>query len=99
MKKTNETDAADAPVMGCEPVGNTIICSRGGRAKCQECGIREGTLLCDGPLPAGIVHRRSSVPGADKTCSKRICPTCATSTPTGDYCKDHATPESRRLAL
>jgi hypothetical protein len=88
--------------MGCEIHGNTIICSRGGHgtsAKCQECGVRQSTLLCDGPLPAGIIHRRSSTPGADKTCSKRLCRECATVTPSGDYCKDHAAPESRRLAL
>jgi hypothetical protein len=88
--------------MPCDVHGNTIICSRGSRrfGKCAECGIGEATLLCDGPLPRGMVHRRSSVPGADKTCSKPLCRSCATHVPPDqDYCREHAAPENRRLAL
>jgi hypothetical protein len=88
--------------MPCERHGNAIVCSRGSRklGKCQECFVREATLLCDGPLPAGVVHRRSSIAGADKTCSKALCRSCATHVPPDqDYCRDHADPEKRRLAL
>lgn len=64
--------------MPCEVYGNTIICSRGSRKQplCVDCG-RPSTLLCDGPLPKGILYRRSSVPGGDSTCSRPICRACA----------------------
>lgn len=74
--------------MACERVGNAIVCGRrsGRTSVCAECGVREATLLCDGPLPAGMLHRRSSVPGADKTCSKPLCRDCATHvSPDQDY--------------
>jgi hypothetical protein len=88
--------------MPCDVHGNTIICSRGSRkslGKCQECWVREATRLCDGPLPRGIVHRRSAVAGADKTCSKPLCTPCATTVGDHDYCSEHRDPEKRRLAL
>lgn len=89
--------------MACERVGNAIVCGRGQRVplgRCQECGVAPATLLCDGPLPKGIVHRRSQVPGADKTCSLPLCRACATHVaPDQDYCRAHAAPEHRRLAL
>jgi hypothetical protein len=89
--------------MACRRIGNAIVCG-GSKSmklgKCQECWTRNATLLCDGPLPAGVVHRRSSIPGADKTCSKPICALCATNAgPNEDYCKDHADPKTRELAL
>lgn len=71
--------------MGCERHGNTIVCSRGGRrgglGLCPFCRMAEATLLCDGPLPEGILHRRSSVPGASTTCSAPICRRCANHRP------------------
>ena len=88
--------------MPCDVRDNEIICSRGRRklGKCGECFVRDATLLCDGPLPSGVVHRRSSIAGADTTCSKPLCRECATHVaPDADYCRDHADPEKRRLAL
>ena len=58
----------------------TIVCRRG-RGKslglCRECKQAEATQLCDGPLPAGIIHRRSAVAGGDTTCSLPLCRRCA----------------------
>jgi len=54
---------------------------------CAECRRPQADLLCDGPLPAGVVHRRSSVSGADTTCSRPICRVCTTRTEDGrDFC-------------
>lgn len=79
----------------------TIHCRRGVTlGTCQECHQRPATKLCDGPLPKGVVHRRSLIPGADKTCSKPLCARCAIHVPPDhDYCIDHKDPEGRRLAL
>lgn len=87
--------------MTCERVGNAIVCGRRTRTMaCAFCGAPGATKLCDGPLPPGIIHRRSSTPGADKTCSAPICDRCATHVPPDqDYCPNHAAPENRRLAL
>lgn len=85
--------------MGCEIRGNnTIVCgSRRGRQSlglCEQCRQAEATVLCDGPLPAGIIHRRSSIAGADTTCSHRLCRRCAHHvTPDHDYCAEHAPQE------
>lgn len=64
-----------------QPIG-TIVCRRGGSRHganqlCSKCHARAGTQLCDGPLPDGMLHRRSSVPGASTTCSVPLCPSCA----------------------
>lgn len=73
--------------MPCDVRGNTIICSRGSRKapRCADCG-QPSSLLCDGPLPDGIIHRRSSVPGADTTCSRNLCTRCARRQHGKDYC-------------
>ncbi len=81
--------------MGCERVGNAILCGRGGRRQslglCEQCRQAEATVLCDGPLPAGIIHRRSSIVGGDTTCSRRLCRRCAVHVPPdADYCAEHA---------
>jgi hypothetical protein len=77
----------------CERVGNTIICGRGSRkhlGKCRECWVTDATKLCDGP----------SKDARGKTCDKPLCAGCATAGgPNVDYCAEHATPASRRLAL
>lgn len=86
----------------CYVRGGVIFCSRGQRSrigKCQECWVNEATVLCDGPLPRGVVHRRSSIPGADKTCSRPLCRSCATQVGDRDYCSEHRDPEKRRLSL
>lgn len=77
--------------MACEVHGNAIVCGHGRRASslglCRECRQREATQLCDGPLPAGILHRRSSVPGGDTTCSTPLCRDCAHHVgPDRDFC-------------
>lgn len=74
------------------PDGTVVHVNMGrGRAKkCIHCG-RAADKLCDGPLPDGTVHRRrTSVAGADTTCSKPICGRCAIHVaPDSDYCRDH----------
>lgn len=80
--------------MPCDHVGNAIICSRGSRrslGRCQDCGLRPAALLCDGPVQNGANAT---------TCDRPICYDCATHVaPNTDYCKTHADPEKRRLAL
>lgn len=88
--------------MACEVRGQTILCGRGlsSLGQCQECFQRPATRLCDGPLPRGMVHRRSSIPGADKTCSKPLCADCSIVDGDNDYCPSlHRDPASRKLAL
>lgn len=86
----------------CERRGHTIVCGRRTRhlGICAECGLEAATVLCDGPRLRGTFHQWSAVPGAEKTCSKPICRACAIHVdPDRDYCRDHADPASRRLAL
>lgn len=89
--------------MPCEVIGNSIICSRTdaqGRSSlgvCRECRRVPATVLCDGPVQEGGVKQRGS---GVRLCSKPLCAVCATHVPpNADYCRDHADPESRRLAL
>lgn len=86
----------------CERRGNMIICGRGSHrslGKCQECWVREATQLCDGPRSANRPSDRR-IAGSDKSCSKPLCRHCAThGAGDTDYCKEHADPEKRRLAL
>lgn len=79
--------------MPCEVIGGAIVCSRSSGktlGKCRQCWVREATLLCDGP----------SVSDRGKTCDTPLCRTCAVHVePNRDFCRDHGTPEKRRLAL
>lgn len=79
--------------MACERVGNAIVCTRTSRkqlGRCRECWVQTATLLCDGP----------SKSARGKTCDKPICRACATAGGHNvDYCRDHASPENRRLSL
>lgn len=58
--------------------------------RCQDCGERDGSLLCDGPLPDGVICRRSSIPGASSSCSRRLCRECAVRANGKDYCHECA---------
>lgn len=83
----------------CERIGNAIVCgARRKRAACAECG-QPSDALCDGPLPAGVVHRRTSVPGADRTCSRPICRRCVIHVPPdADFCTRPACREAAKAA-
>lgn len=78
----------------CEKVAGVIICRRGSHRRrgqlCEDCGVTPATLQCDGPHPTN----------RGKTCDRHICAGCAIpGGPNIDYCRAHATPASRRLAL
>lgn len=56
-----------------------IMCSRGRRRRCFDCGKLGATLQCDGPVAVG------------KTCDRHICVPCSTSDgPERDYCRSCA---------
>lgn len=55
---------------------------------CQQCRVREATLLCD-----FIVGKAIDLKGAGRvsqvTCDKMLCEKCARKVNTKDYCKRH----------
>lgn len=77
----------------CERVGNVILCGRrGGKSRrCVDCGGFGAEFECDGPVQTG---------GTVTTCDRLICRSCAIDAgPNRHYCRYHANPANRRLAL
>jgi hypothetical protein len=59
-----------------------IVCTRGPRPRCTECGRADVSFLCDWKL-----HGKKK----GKTCSRKLCDACATSpAPEKHLCPAHA---------
>lgn len=76
----------------CERIGGMIVCGRGRKSRrCDDCGGAGAEFACDGPVQSG----------ADvSTCDRNLCRGCALEArPNVHYCRHHADPANRRLAL
>lgn len=67
--------------MACKVVGYAIFCGTKKPERCQSCGARPHSKLCDFPLSG---HREGH------TCDRKLCASCAVSQgPNVDYCPAH----------